>query len=123
MIGTAEARLDQAARALDRARAIAERRPDDGRAHLAHVEALAAYEAARAEVEAARARELRARNAALQHGLRRAVEALRDKQALIDRYGGLSGATRRLRRIAARDEAGALLPLLDGTDDGQGRAA
>jgi hypothetical protein len=121
IVARCQAVCDQAARDLDRKRAVADRRPDDLRVQLAHAEALAAYEAARADLEAARAADLATRNAALQRGLRRALTAITEKQSFIDRWGALSGATRRVRRIAARDETAGLLPLLEGAEHG-GRA-
>jgi multidrug resistance efflux pump len=117
-VARCEAECDEAARDLDRKRAAADRRPDDMRAQLAHAEARAAYEAARAELEAARVADLATRNAQLQRGLRRALTAITEKQAFIDRWGNLTGATRRVRRIAARDETGGLLALIEGAEHG-----
>lgn len=114
MTTRAEINLDEAARRLDRARAGASRRPDDPRAQLRHAEALAAYEAARAELEAARVADLTTRNMALRRGLRQALAAISERQAFIDRYGAISGASRRARRMAARDDCAPLLVLLDG---------
>lgn len=120
MTTRAEINLDEAARKLDRARASTARRPDDLRAQLGHAEALAAYEAARADLEAARVADLTTRNMALRRGLRQALAAISERQAFIDRYGAL--APPRTRRQPVRDECAPLLALLDGAAQ-EGRVA
>lgn len=104
--------IDDLARRLDRLRAQAERRPDDCRAQLAHAEARADYEAARAAQLTAQVADLTTRNAALQRGARRALALVAAKQAFIDRYGALTAATRRARRDRAGDAPAPLLAML-----------
>ena len=75
--------IDDLARRLDRLRAQAERRPDDCRAALAHAEA-------RADYEAARAADLQRRNALLQRQMRRLLGELRRKARQVEAFGALS---------------------------------
>jgi hypothetical protein len=74
--------LDELARVLDRARAIAERHPDDMGAQLRLAEL-------RADYEAARARDLHQRNATLQRKLRQALDELRRRAAQVETFGAL----------------------------------
>ena len=77
-----ETSLDELARVLDRARSLAERHPDDMRVQLRLAEA-------RADYEAARARDLHRRNARLQSKLRQALDELRRRAAQVETFGAL----------------------------------
>ena len=82
--------IDDLARRLDRLRAQAERRPDDCRAALAHAEA-------RADYEAARAADFKLRNALLQRQMRRLIDELRRKARQVEAFGALSRQSSRFK--------------------------
>lgn len=117
--------LDELARLLDRARAIAERRPDDHAAQLRLAEA-------RADYEAARARDLQLRNAALQRKLRQAVDELRRRAAQVETFGALwcrqAGAKGSISKAHGRSgvrrmQAAPVADLFDAVSGDAGRAA
>lgn len=116
--------LDELARVLDRARAIAERRPDDLGAQLRHAEA-------RADYEAARARDLHRRNATLQRKLRLVLDELRRKVAQVEsfalwrRQAGAKGSTVKApgKTGMGRMQAAPVADLFDAVAGDAGRAA
>lgn len=111
--------LDELARVLDRARAIAERRPDDLGAQLRLAEL-------RADYEAARAADLQRRNTRLQRALCRAQDELRRKArqvesfALWRRQAGVKGSTAKVR---GRPASAPVADLFDAVAGDAGRAA
>jgi chromosome segregation ATPase len=82
--------IDDLARRLDRLRAQAERRPDDYRAQLAHAEA-------RADYEAARAADLQRRNAVLQRRLRLVMDELSRKARQVEAFGAINRQSSRFK--------------------------
>lgn len=114
-----ETTLDELARVLDRARSLAERHPDDMRVQLRLAEA-------RADYEAARARDLHRRNARLQSKLRQALDELRRRAAQVEsfalwrRQAGAPGSTVKAR---GRLQAAPVADLFDAVAGDAGRAA
>ena len=112
--------LDELAKVLDRARTIAERRPDDVQAQLRLAEL-------RADYEAARAADLQRRNATLQRKLRLALDELRRRAAQVETFGALwrrqAGAPGSTSKARGRMQAAPVADLFDAVAGDAGRAA
>lgn len=115
-----ETTLDELARLLDRARATAERRPDDHAAQLRLAEL-------RADYQAARARDLHQRNVTLQRKLRLALDELRRRAAQVETFGALgrrqAGAPGSTSKARGRMQVAPVADLFDAVVGDAGRAA
>lgn len=115
-----ETSLDELARLLDRARAIADRHPDDVQAQLRLAEL-------RADYEAARAADLQRRNATLQRKLRQALDELRRRVAQVETFGLLwrrqAGGPGSTSKARGRMQAAPVADLFDAVAGDAGRAA
>lgn len=111
--------LDELARLLDRARANAERRPDDLRVQLRLAEA-------RADYQAARAADLQRRNTRLQRALCKAQGELRRRVAQVETFGLLwrrqAGGPGSTSKARGRMQAAPVADLFEIPSD-EGRAA